>query len=313
MNILRKMLLLSVLLLTLQTNAAAQQRGWHSDYQTARELARSQNATLLVHVFGPECPPCQRMERTVFTDPAVQQALTAGIVAVKIDGAANPALIKQLGVRSYPSDVITRPGKLPFIKAGAVNRDEYLAFLNQIAAHPTPKQSASNKPVNTQTSKNDRKDLVAPEPRSPMATTQPTPQRAEKQNSANTPNQPLNSPLIGLDGFCPVTLYQQRRIKPGNPRYTAIHQGIRYQCASAEFRDLFRANPERYAPAAQGCDPIALVRDQRAVPGTIRFGVWYAGKLYLFQSNENLQTFKAAPLTWSRVQSARKDDDHIRR
>ena len=308
MNILRKLLLLPFLLLMLQANAVAQQHGWYTDYRTAHELARSQNATLLVHVFGPQCAPCQLMERTVFTDTQVRQALTNGIVAVKIDGSANPTLVNQLGVLGYPSDVIMIPGKLPFVKRGALNRDEYLALLSQIAS-PT----ARPQPNDTQPPKSGRPDLVAPEPRNPQTTPRPIPKVTENRTNSSLDDQTLNSQLTGMDGFCPVTLHQQRKIKPGNPRYTAIHQGIRYQFASADFRDLFRANPERYAPAAQGCDPIALVRDQKAVPGTIRFGVWYAGKLYLFQSAENRQTFKAAPLTWSRVQSARKDDGHIRR
>lgn len=313
MSILRKTLVLILLLLTPQTRAAAQQHGWYTDYRTAQQLAQSKNATLLVHVFGPQCTPCQRMERTVFTDPEVQQALTEGIVAVKIDGSANFALVTQLGVRNYPSEIITRPGNPPFIKAGAVNRDQYLAFLRQIAARPTPAQSTSKKSVNPTPAKPSRTDLVAPEPRKPESAPRPMPQVADKQDAGDAPNQPLDFPLTGLDGFCPVTLQQQRKIKPGNPRYSAIYQGIRYQFASADFRDQFRAAPERYAPAAQGCDPIALVRDQRAVPGTIRFGVWYSGKLYLFQSAANLQTFKAAPLTWSRVQSARKEKQTIHR
>lgn len=247
MSILRKTLVLILLLLTPQTRAAAQQHGWYTDYRTAQQLAQSKNATLLVHVFGPQCTPCQRMERTVFTDPEVQQALTEGIVAVKIDGSANFALVTQLGVRNYPSEIITRPGNPPFIKAGAVNRDQYLAFLRQIAARPTPAQSTSKKSVNPTPAKPSRTDLVAPEPRKPESAPRPMPQVADKQDAGDAPNQPLDFPLTGLDGFCPVTLQQQRKIKPGNPRYSAIYQGIRYQFASADFRDQFRAAPERYA------------------------------------------------------------------
>ncbi|MEY3459716.1 MAG: hypothetical protein RL215_2873 [Planctomycetota bacterium] len=300
-----------LLFLFTPATASAQQQGWFSDYREARELAASRKATLLVHVFGRQCIPCRQMERTVFTDPAVQSALTRGIVAVKIDGDANPALVKQFGVSGYPADIHMRPGKSPVLRQGAFKRDEFLSFLGEIAAPVVTKNT--NNPGETPK----RTDpIYAPNPR-------PAPKKNFAVDNddrkvpgpvapAEGPDDALNSPLIGLQGFCPVTLRQHRKIIAGNPRYRATYQGVRYQFATPELLAIFRADPDRYAPAVQGCDPVTLVRDQRATPGSILHGTWYAGRLYLFQSAENLQTFKSAPLTWSQIRSAQKNDERAR-
>jgi YHS domain-containing protein len=308
MNHTRRSLPLAVLLLLIvPATGAAQQQGWFNDYRAARELAASRKSTLLVHIYSRQCGPCMQMEQTVFTDPAVQSALTRGIVAVKIDGSANPTLVKQFGVSGYPADIHIRPGRSPVLRQGALRRDEFLHFLKQIAA-----------PVNTTTVEHSSEtpkrpaQVNAPNPRTPPKTNPPDSKDGRKVAgpvvARDDADEPLNSPLIGLQGFCPVTLRQHQKIVVGDARYTAVYQGVRYQFASPQLTAIFRADPDRYAPAVQGCDTVTLARDQKAIQGSILHGTWYAGRLYLFQSAENLQTFKSAPITWSRIRSAQKND-----
>jgi YHS domain-containing protein len=300
MQPLQSLLITLLALLLFPATATAQQAGWFTDLQTARELAMQRQATLLVHVYGPQCPPCRRMDRDVFSLPQVQAALTRGIVAVKLNGDANPTLIRELGVRSYPADVIIRKGLPTEVRHRPCSATEFLALLESIAA-PLP---ASPVPVKDAASGNaTRSPIFAPSP-SRNARLSPSPQ----QQSDSPPNavdaNVLNSNLLGLDGFCPVTLHQRRSLRPGNPEFAAVHQGIRYYFANAELRNLFRADPTRYAPAVQGCDPITLTREQRAIQGSIRFGAWYNGRLYLFQSEANRRLFSASPAGWTKIQSA---------
>jgi YHS domain-containing protein/thiol-disulfide isomerase/thioredoxin len=299
--------LLSALLLlpvTVTATATAQDAGWFTDFHAARELATRQNVTLLVHVYGPHCAPCLRMEREVFTVPRIQTALTRGIVAVKLNGQENFALISKLGVKGYPADVIFKPGFERVVRQRPFTADEYLALLESIAtpvSAPPAKPEQSKATSGTRREDNRRAPVQAPPP--------PANPRRLTDSATNS----LNTSLIGLDGFCPVTLQQRRVLKPGVPGFAAEHEGVRYQFASGELRDVFQANPTLYAPAVQGCDPITLAREQRAVPGSVRYGTWYAGKLFLFQSDANRQTFKASPAVWTRIQSATNPPARARR
>jgi len=306
--------LLAALLLLPHTTATAQEAGWFSDFESGRKLATQNNATLLVHVYGPHCPPCLRMERDVFTVPQIQTALTRGIVAVKLNGDANPSLTRELGVRSYPADVIFKPGLPREVRHRPHSAPEYLTLLNTIAAPAAPAAPAQplNKPVSPDIRREDtRRPMVqAPQP----ATNAPRPStRTQQQRAADKTADALNASIPGLDGFCPATLQQRRVLIPGKPEFTAEHEGVRYQFASARLRDLFSSDPNRYAPAVQGCDPVTLAREQRAVPGSVRYGVWYTGKLFLFQSAANKETFKAAPGAWTKIQSAANPSARVRR
>lgn len=322
--------LLAALLLLPHTTATAQDAGWFSDFESARKLAARNNATLLVHVYGPHCPPCLRMEREVFTVPQIQTALTHGIVAVKLNGDANPSLIRELGVRSYPADVIFKPGLPREVRHRPHSTQEYLVLLNSIAApvaaNPQNPPQTFNTPAISDSdtrrgnkSRGDtlredasRSDVQAPPPATNASRqSAPTPRPRSADNPADV--DALNTSIVGLDGFCPVTLQQRRVLTPGKPELFVDHEGVRYQFASARLRDLFSSDPSRYAPAVQGCDPITLTREQRAVPGSVRYGVWYAGKLFLFQSEANKQTFKASPPAWSKIQSAANPTDRVRR
>ncbi|MFM7056791.1 MAG: thioredoxin family protein [Planctomycetota bacterium] len=304
MQSLRPVLPLLTALLLPAATVAAQDAGWFTDFHSARELAARRNLTLLVHVYGPQCPPCQRMERDVFTVPQIQTALTRGIVAVKLNGDANPALIRELGVRSYPADVILKPGLPRDVRHRPHTASEYLALLNSIAAPiPSSPPNPAQPPVISETRRDDDR---RPQVQAPPPATRPFRPSA---SAANT----LNTSLMGLDGFCPVTLLQRRVLRPGKPEFTVEHEGVRYQFVSAELRDLFQTDPQRYSPAVQGCDPVTLAREQRAVPGSIRYGTWYTGKLFLFQSEANRQTFKASPAAWMRIQSATNPSARVRR
>lgn len=304
--------LIAILLLHAPVTTA-QEAGWFSDLQSARELAAQRGVTLLIHVYGQQCPPCLRMERDVFADPRIQSALTRGIVAVKLNGDANPTLTRELGVRSYPADVVLRPGLPTAVLHRPHSTAEYLALLDSIAVNPpahTTKPAPPKLPrtdsrgTRAHSGSKRRSQIQAPEPR---ANANMAPRKYPADGDA------LNTSLVGLDGFCPVTLQQRRILSPGRPELTAVHEGVRYQFASAELRSLFNAEPGRYAPVVQGCDPVTLAREHRAVPGSVRYGAWYAGRLYLFQSDANRQTFKASPVTWTKIQSAAAPSARVRR
>ena len=57
---------------------------------------------------------------------------------------------------------------------------------------------------------------------------------------------------VALQGYDPVAFFTRGEPTPGNPSITASHRGARYQFASAANRDLFAADPDKYAPQYGG-------------------------------------------------------------
>ncbi|MBM4188022.1 MAG: hypothetical protein FJ206_12010 [Gemmatimonadetes bacterium] len=57
---------------------------------------------------------------------------------------------------------------------------------------------------------------------------------------------------LALAGYDPVSYFMATGPVRGNPTITATHVGGTYRFASAEHRDLFVANPAKYAPQFGG-------------------------------------------------------------
>ena len=107
--------------------------------------------------------------------------------------------------------------------------------------------------------------------------------------------------MKGLKGFCPVTLHDERELIDARPEFNATHRSQKFHFASAEARDKFESDPSRYAPAAYGADVVALSRDKDVVEGTLDFAAWFKGRLYLFGSQANYNTFIATPSKYANL------------
>jgi YHS domain-containing protein/thiol-disulfide isomerase/thioredoxin len=96
---------------------------------------------------------------------------------------------------------------------------------------------------------------------------------------------------FGLDGYCPVTLSEQKRWQVGDRRWGAMHRGKTYLFAGPAEQQKFMANPDRYAPAISGEDVVAAVDQGQSIPGKREFGVEYQGRTYLFATPASRQIF----------------------
>src|SRR5262252_7861974 len=69
-----------------RANAAAQNDLlWQSNLDDAKRIAGQTNRLVLVHFWSPSCVPCKQLEKNVFSQPQVQQAITARFVPVKVN------------------------------------------------------------------------------------------------------------------------------------------------------------------------------------------------------------------------------------
>ena len=75
------------------------------------------------------CPPCQALKRGALMDPSVTSWLIENTVRVYINSDENPEDAAKLGVKSLPTTVVLKDGKIVDSKKGNAGAADYLAFL----------------------------------------------------------------------------------------------------------------------------------------------------------------------------------------
>lgn len=86
---------------------------------------------------------------------------------------------------------------------------------------------------------------------------------------------------VAASGF-DVTTYFQKAPTTGNPAFTAIYEGAIYRFVSPANRDLFKAEPAKYAPQCGGYCAFAVGKMNAKVPVNPSTYKITDGKLYLF-------------------------------
>ena len=101
---------------------------------------------------------------------------------------------------------------------------------------------------------------------------------AYDENSASAVN--LDTKGIGLRGHDPVAYFTVGAPTLGNSAFTAKHNGVTYQFASAANRIAFQADPAKYAPQFGGFCAMGVVLEKKLDGDP---DAWHIadGKLYL--------------------------------
>ena len=237
---------------------------WLTDYQEALDIAREQQKPILLHFFATWCGPCRSMDRQVLHTADVKQVLGAEVIGVKIDSDKNPAIIKKFGVGSLPSDIVIDPdGNVLYRGSGFKSKNNYISMISSSAK---------------------KFDPIGME----MVQQNEEPAMPEEEKV-----------LLGLEGFSPVVLLQDRQWIEGNPQFVSEYQGIEYHLQSEEEKQAFDSDPERFAPQLLECDPVEMYFSDKAVRGSTQYGAYFDGKLFLFVSHDNRETFKKSPLKFT--------------
>jgi YHS domain-containing protein len=100
---------------------------------------------------------------------------------------------------------------------------------------------------------------------------------------------------LGMEGYCPVTLVEKGAWTEGRAQWGARHRGRTYLFAGESEQRTFLADPDRYAPALSGDDPVLAFESGTSTPGQRRYGVTYQSRMYLFSSPETRAAFAADP------------------
>lgn len=99
----------------------------------------------------------------------------------------------------------------------------------------------------------------------------------------------------GLKGFCPVMLRDFRELVDVQSDVSVIFRSREYWFSSEEAKAAFLADPDKYAPAADGIDLVHFNQTGEEQEGVLDYSVWYRGRLYLFATVEAKTKFQASP------------------
>ena len=101
--------------------------------------------------------------------------------------------------------------------------------------------------------------------------------------SAHAKDAPIYTPLFGnvaVGGYDPVAYFTEQKPVKGDARFTTSYMGAEWRFSSAENRDSFLANPERYAPQYGGYCAWAVSEGHTASGDPLRWKI-VGNKLYL--------------------------------
>jgi thioredoxin-related protein len=123
-------------------NPAAAAIKWHS-FDEGVALARQENKKILVDVYTDWCVWCKKMDKDVYTNGVVGQAMTTNFIAVKLNAESQKgvtfdgrpmdesSLAGTMGVTGYPTVVFLDPAAKPITKiSGYMEPREFASVLH---------------------------------------------------------------------------------------------------------------------------------------------------------------------------------------
>lgn len=244
--------------LGLPAPAMAQQGAlpWRGPFESAWAEAASRGRPLWVQFSGSWCGYCVRMDLETFSRSDVVAYTFEEYVPVKVSADERPDLLARFGVSRLPATLLIAPdGRLLARRDGYTDPGTFLGLLASC-----------------------RMPLPVPE----TIDTAPAPTYPEGE-------------LLALDGIDPVLLAGNHGLARGKADLAASRDGQTFRFASAENRDAFLADPERYLPRNGGRCLVSQVDAGAESRGDPRFGVAYGGHLYVFASDEARKRFAESP------------------
>ena len=108
---------------------------------------------------------------------------------------------------------------------------------------------------------------------------------------AAAPGHPDGNARLGIKGYDPVAYFTLQRATPGDTQFEYQWDEHVWRFASAQHRELFKADPVRYAPQFANFCAVALARGEvrEANP---EYWLISDGKLYLFGKSYGADLFR---------------------
>lgn len=100
------------------------------------------------------------------------------------------------------------------------------------------------------------------------------------------PGQADSKARLALGGYDPVAYFTPGKPTPGKPEFETVFDETRYRFASAENRDRFKADPDRYAPQFAGACAGGVSAGVKVEANPENFLI-VDGKLFVFSGAPN--------------------------
>lgn len=117
---------------------------------------------------------------------------------------------------------------------------------------------------------------------------------------------PASSPAaeFALGGHCAVCLTEMGKLVPGSDQYAVTFDRQIYRFPSDKERNMFLADPARYAPALGGDCTVCRVNMGVRMPGSAEFVLVHNKRTYLFPSAKEREAFQTEPTKYERADLA---------
>ncbi len=127
----------------LSMEAQAGSMVWLDSIEAGRAEAQRTGKLLLVHFMSTHCGPCVQLDRNVYSQSEVIDAISRHFVAVKINTELNPELARRHSIRFVPTDMVIDPsGRLLATQKCPPHPSRYVAGLMRLVPSAKPTDSA---------------------------------------------------------------------------------------------------------------------------------------------------------------------------
>ncbi len=301
---------------------------WQSNLRTAHAKAQAEGKLLLLHFYSDNCTWCERLEAGSFQAPQVGEAVIKDFVPVKIHANTNRKLAEMFKVTKFPTDVIvTTKGTTLSHSVSPQKPDRYVAMLTSAvsvappekpiatpAPATAPAQQVAAIPASTRTTPNyatataptygvtePQTEVIESPTQAPGGLALPQNGLGNAELTLELPGSPelpksagLNVPTgtLSNEAYAPSPPIAVQEQAPVQPRATAqVQAPVQPQVQAADTPEL----------AMQGFCAVTVINHDRWAEGLPEFGVIHLGKLYLFVSEEAMNTFLADPTPYTPV------------
>jgi len=280
------------------------EKTWSTKFEQAEVKARRLNLPMVIHFYANWCGPCRDMERDVLSSSTLAKQLNGRFIAVKVNVDRREDLSDRFNIEVLPTDVIVSPkGRVLSKFTGYQAKSRYITRLERVET-----QWSRSQPRTTTIVKNE-----SPKPASPVSRIRIVAGRSPGYPAGNSKSAEIvpavpRKTILGLKGYSPVYLFDNRDWQKGSERFSWEYKGIVYYMADENELAQFQSRPAKYAARLLGCDPVVLYETDRAIPGDIQFGAYYDNELYLFSSAESRKKFRKNPPRYTRTRHVLRID-----
>lgn len=107
-----------------------------------------------------------------------------------------------------------------------------------------------------------------------------------------------DEPRLSLKGYDPVAYFTMGRPTKGNAKFQAAFEDVRYHFVSSKHLEIFRGDPDKYAPRFTGLCAMGLGAKGYKVEANPENWVIHKGHLYLTQRSFGPPIFRKGPDRW---------------